>query len=155
DVPAWLVKAGDKAEFDRVGASDKDDRNARCRGLGREDCRWPNRADHRHLPLDEVGRHCRELIITVRYPAVLDRNILTLDIAHLGKTAAECGIEMHGNGLAQAAEISDYRNCFLLRARRYWPRRRAAEKRDELASLHSITSSARASTVLGTSMPSD
>jgi hypothetical protein len=40
----------------------------------------------------------------------------------LGKTAAECGIEMHGNGLAQAAEISDYRHCFLLRARRKRPR---------------------------------
>src|SRR5262249_60060635 len=44
----------------------------------------------------------------------------------------------------------------LLRARRERPRRgrRAAEKRDELAPLHSITSSARASTVAGTSRPS-
>jgi hypothetical protein len=31
---------------------------------------------------------------------------------------------------------------------------RAAEQRDELASIHSLTSSARASTVAGTSMPS-
>src|SRR4030095_6311537 len=42
----------------------------------------------------------------------------------------------------------------LLRARRQRPRdRRAAEQRDELAPLHSITSSARASSVGGTSMP--
>src|SRR5262249_5952160 len=43
----------------------------------------------------------------------------------------------------------------LLRARREWPRGgRAGEQRDELASLHSITSSARASSVGGTVRPS-
>ncbi len=43
----------------------------------------------------------------------------------------------------------------LLRARRERPRRRrAAEQRDELAPLHSITSSARASSVGGTARPS-
>jgi hypothetical protein len=41
-----------------------------------------------------------------------------------------------------------HRHC---RLHSEWPRdRRAAEKRDELASFHSITSSARASTVGGT-----
>jgi hypothetical protein len=43
----------------------------------------------------------------------------------LGKTAAECSIELHGNGLAQAAEISDYRHCILLRAGRERPSCRA------------------------------
>src|SRR5262245_33931541 len=42
----------------------------------------------------------------------------------------------------------------LLRARRERPRDRAAKKRDELAPLHSITSSARASSVGGISRPS-
>ena len=43
----------------------------------------------------------------------------------------------------------------LLRARRHRPRGRAAESRDELAPFHhSITSSARASSVGGTSRPS-
>src|SRR5262249_17024105 len=42
----------------------------------------------------------------------------------------------------------------LLCARRERPRCRAADQRDELASLHSITSSARASTVEGISRPS-
>src|SRR5262245_40223956 len=41
----------------------------------------------------------------------------------------------------------------LLRARRERPRRRATEQRDELASFHSITSSARASSVGGISRP--
>src|SRR5215467_1668478 len=39
----------------------------------------------------------------------------------------------------------------LLRARRHRPNRRAAEQRDECAPLHSITSSARASSIGGTS----
>ena len=42
----------------------------------------------------------------------------------------------------------------LLRPCREWPRRRAAEQRDELAAFHSITSSARASSDGGTSKPS-
>ena len=47
------------------------------------------------------------------------------------------------------------RGLALLRARRERPRRRrAAEQRDELAPLHSITSSARASSEGGTSRPS-
>src|SRR5262249_15035180 len=43
----------------------------------------------------------------------------------------------------------------LLRARRERPRRRAAEQRDEVAPFHSITSSARASSVGGSVGPSD
>src|SRR5262249_1514396 len=50
---------------------------------------------------------------------------------------------------------SNYRHRRPLRARRERPRRRAAEQRDELAAAaHSITSSARASSVGGTSRPS-
>src|SRR5262245_7291929 len=46
------------------------------------------------------------------------------------------------------------RRHLLLRARRDWPSCRAAEQRDELAPLHSITSSARASRLSGTLRPS-
>ena len=57
--------------------------------------------------------------------------------------------------LWKAAHESDYRHCRLLRARRERPRRRrAAEKRDELAPFHSITSSALAIRVSGTVTPS-
>src|SRR5262249_28113790 len=53
------------------------------------------------------------------------------------------------------AQKSDRRHRRRLRARRERPRaRRAAEERDERAPLHSITSSARASSVGGTSRPS-
>ena len=52
---------------------------------------------------------------------------------------------------ASTSEEPDHRHCRLLRARRERPRRRrAAEQRDELAPLHSITSSARGSSIGGT-----
>ena len=55
----------------------------------------------------------------------------------------------------RAVKKSNHRHRRLLRARRERPRdRRAAEQRDELAPFHSITSSARASRVGGTSRPS-
>ena len=55
----------------------------------------------------------------------------------------------------RAAEEADHRHRRLLRARRERPRcRRATEQRDELAPPHSITSSARASSVGGTVRPS-
>jgi hypothetical protein len=54
-----------------------------------------------------------------------------------------------------AAQNSDHRPRRLLRARQQRPRkRRAAEQRDERASSHSITSSARASSMGGTVRPS-
>src|SRR5215471_7910559 len=56
----------------------------------------------------------------------------------------------------RAVEKPDHWHRPLLRARRMRPYRRrpAAEQRDELAALHSITSSARASNVGGKSRPS-
>src|SRR5262249_44755293 len=52
-------------------------------------------------------------------------------------------------------EEPDDRHCRLLRPRRERPRgRRAAEQQYELAALHSMTSSARAMSVRGTSRPS-
>src|SRR5215831_9990046 len=61
--------------------------------------------------------------------------------------------------LAKPAQHADAPHAFgLLRPRRERPRSRAAEQRDELAAFdlrtHSITSSARASSVGGTSRPS-
>jgi hypothetical protein len=57
--------------------------------------------------------------------------------------------------LQDRAEEPDHRHRRLLRPRRERPgRRRAAEQRDELAALHSITSSARPSSGSGTVRPS-
>src|SRR6202011_1772949 len=124
------VEAGDKAEFDWVGASDEDDGNGRSCGLDRKHCWWAERDDHRHMVLHEIDCHPRQRTITIRYPPVFDRHVPPLAITHFRKTAAECGIEMHGIGLRQATEISDYRHR-LLRARGERPRCNSATKRED------------------------
>src|SRR5262249_58428540 len=54
----------------------------------------------------------------------------------------------------QNVHEANYRHCWLPRTRCERPRRRAAEQHDELAALHSITSSASASSLSGTVRPS-
>src|SRR5262249_32170026 len=75
-------------------------------------------------------------------------------ITTLGETFAKCGQLLGPLGGGAEIEKSDHRHRRLLRARRERPRRRAAEQRDERATLHSITSSARASNCGGTGRPS-
>src|SRR3981081_4608860 len=88
-------------------------------------------------------------------PPILDRQVLPLDIADFVQTLAECRCEMRPSLRRSTVEESDHRHSRLLPARRKRPRsRRATEQRDELAAPHSITSSARASRVAGTSRPS-
>jgi hypothetical protein len=52
-----------------------------------------------------------------------------------------------------AVQEPDYRHGGLLRARGEWPGSRAAEKRDELAPVHSITSSASSRNASGIDSP--
>src|SRR5262249_27381906 len=92
----------------------------------------------------------REFPILIARPQ-LDRNVATFDVAGFAQAIMERGRPFG----ARAIEDTDHRHRRLLRAHREGPRRRrAAEQRDELASLHSITSSARARSVGGTSRPS-
>src|SRR5262245_11795470 len=88
-------------------------------------------------------------------PAKFDGNILALDVARLFQAAAKCSDERRPLIGRAAVQMADHRHRWLLRSRRDRPsRRRAAEQRDELAAPdHSITSSARASTVGGMSRP--
>src|SRR5262249_6388054 len=65
-----------------------------------------------------------------------------------------CLHHMRGILRRSRTEKADDRHRRLLRARRERPCRRAAEQRDEVVALHSITLSAVASNVCGTSRPS-
>src|SRR6516165_2653511 len=82
----------------------------------------------------------------------VDGQVLPFDVAALAHTVTERA--QHGRRRRHGCENPDAPNLQLLRVRRERPRSRSAEKRDELAPPHSITSSARASTVAGMSMPS-
>src|SRR5262249_43505572 len=90
-------------------------------------------------------------------PTLLDRDVAPLDPAKLAQSVDECINPLTVRVAPTRAKIPDGRQlACLLRPCRERPRhRRAAEKRDELAALnHSMTSSARASSVDGKSRPS-
>src|SRR5262249_12406387 len=102
-----------------------------------------------------IGCEVGQSLDLVLRPAILDHDILALDVAGFTNPLPEGGQITCTIGKRRTAEESNHRHRWLLRARRERPRRRAAEQRDELAARgHSITSSARASSVGGTSKPS-
>src|SRR5215469_14392817 len=89
----------------------------------------------------------------------LGKAILDGDVPVVLKARSLQGFDKHADalvrlGLRGAREITDLRQFGLLRPHRDRPRRRAAEKRDEIAPPdHSITSSARAISAGGTVRP--
>ena len=146
------VEARDKPLLDRVLRGREHDRNRRCRCFGRERRDVVRRVEDRDAMRNQLGRQCTQQIISGGLcRPVFDRDIAAFNITGLGQPPEECG---HGLG-RRAVEEADHRHLRLLRPRRDRPSRGAAEKRDQLAppDRHSITSSARASSVGGTSMP--
>src|SRR5262245_36437820 len=107
------------------------------------------------MAVHQVGRQLRQpRKLTVR-PTVLDRDLPAFDIAAFAQALAECIREPPERAGRGAVEKADHRSSWVLRVSRERPRRRgAAQQRDEGAPLHSITSSARASSVGGTVRPS-
>src|SRR5262249_53161410 len=154
DVAARPVEARDEAVPHRIGSRREDDRHRGGCGLSRK--RRIVVADDRRYPTaDQIGGQIRQPIKVIFRRVVFDRDVPTIDVAGFLQALAERGYEMRSVGERRAAEESDYRHRRLLRARRERPRcSRAAEERDELASLdHSITSSASASTLSGRARP--
>src|SRR5262249_40671091 len=84
-----------------------------------------------------------------------DRHILTLDITSLLQALPVCTQAIRNRISRSGVEEANHRHRRLLRARHERPPdRRAADQHDEGATLHSITSSAMASTFDGTVIPS-
>src|SRR5262249_41686771 len=102
-----------------------------------------------------IGRKRRQSIMLVFCETVFDRHVAAVDITGFTQAATERGREIGPVILTERVQEPDHGHRRLLRTRREGPRRScAAEQRYELAALHSITSSARASSVGGTSRPS-
>src|SRR5262245_50974744 len=104
--------------------------------------------------MHKLGRHYRQPVVLIFSPPILDCNVLALNEACLLKAPPECDHERREPSMRSAVKYSNQRGR--LRAHRERPcRRRAPEQTNELAPrAHSITSSARASSVGGTSRPS-
>src|SRR5262249_33868177 len=85
-------------------------------------------------------------------PAVLEVDVAAIDPPELFELSAKCCIPglRFNVGLGKGVEHCNAPYALsLLRPRRNWPRRRAAEQHDEVAPVHSITSSASASSLSG------
>src|SRR5262249_11898743 len=110
--------------------------------------------DHGRLKVNQIGHHRGQAIIMPVRPAVFDGDVFAFDKTRFFQTALECGHERSPFCGGWATKKADHWDSPMLRARRERPRRHAAEQRDELAPLHSITSSAATRSVLGTVRPS-
>src|SRR5262249_33615640 len=114
----------------------------RRRGVGRDQV---DRATH------ELAHHGREAVGHALAVAVFVVDALAFDVAELAQGLAEA---MPHRRVVNDSDAR-YTRWLLLRLRRQRPRcRRAAEEGDELAALHSISSSARPDSGSGTVMPS-
>src|SRR5262249_13498523 len=157
DVATGPVKVCDEAGLHGVAGGAEHDRDRRRCALGCE-CRRhaEGRGDEGDSAANEIGCQFRQAIGVVMRPPEFDGQVLPLVVAAPAQSFAETPPSI-GERLRRAElEQPDSRHRHLLRARREWPRCcRAAEERHELATAaHSITSSARASTLAGISMPS-
>src|SRR5262249_36688753 len=154
-IAAGSRKAGDQTKRDRVIANAEDDRE-RC---GRSFSRLGSggvagRSDNGDAAADEVSHERWQAIGSPIQPMVFDRHVLALGVAGFVEAFTERRDNARGGIGRPLVDEADHRHRWLLRARRERPCCRAAENRDEIAALHSITSSARASSVGGTSRPS-
>src|SRR6266568_5162033 len=97
---------------------------------------------------DQFGSQRRQSIIPTFRPAILDCDVLAFEIADLAQTLAKRLENRCRLGWRPCAQPSNHGQCRLLRARYERPRR-PTDKCDELASPHSITSSAATSMFCG------
>jgi hypothetical protein len=156
-VAARLREAIDEPGADRFGNLDEHDRHGTSRPQQRpRGCTGNSQ--------DDVGRKCNQFrrvsanaLGIARSPSYVDPQVAAVGPAQLLQSLHE----RRKAGLSfrivrcEWREHADAPHRFrLLRARRERPRDRAAEYRDERPPLHSITSSASASSVGGTSRPS-
>jgi hypothetical protein len=128
---------------DRFAARGHDHGNRSGGILGRRHRLRAAGHDQIDVETNQLGRKLGETLGAAVGRTVVEDEVLTFDVAELSQALSE-GIEIGGvrcrGGRLQQTDTIDLAR--LLRPRRERPRRRPAEKRDELASPHSITSSA-------------
>ena len=95
--------------------------------------------------MDQIGYQRGQAVILAIRPSVFDRNVLSFNKPRFGQAFAISRDDIVKIVGSSAGEKPDHRHAGPLRQCHQRPAcRRAAEPRDERASFHSITSSARA-----------
>src|SRR5262249_10167017 len=155
DVAARPRETCDMTQADRVGVDREDDGNCRGPLPGRFNEGRRRGEDHIDGHARELGRKCGQLPTVLR-PSPPDEDVVARDVAQVAQARPQA---ISCKRLGDKAEKSDaWQLRTLLRARGEQQKKRrygrAGEQRDELPPFHSITSSARASSVGGTSRPS-
>src|SRR5215831_16851629 len=137
DVATRTMQVGDEAGPDWVAASREYDRYGRGPRLGRKGrCVSTHCNDDGDLLAGEIGGKPRQPIVLTLSPTIVERDVLTLDKARFIESLPDERNQRRVDSRRTTAEQSDHWQCTLLRPRRERPRGRAAEKRDEVASLH-------------------
>src|SRR5262249_7164045 len=99
---------------------------------------------YRHATPNQLRHQSRDAIKSALQPVVLDRDVLTLDVAGFLKTRAERWHAQSTRIGRRGADEPNHRQLRRLRPRDHWPSRSAAQSRNDLPpSYHWITSSAR------------
>jgi hypothetical protein len=153
-IAAGSIEAGDQPKHHWIAAYHEDNWNSRGCRLGGAN-RWSASSGdyYGNLSINQIGRQrWKPIVLTIRI-AVFNRHVPAFGITSFAQPFPESCEEVCELRGRRPVEIPDHRHRGLLRARRQRPRRRA-EQRDELASFHSITSSASNRIELGTSTPS-
>ena len=113
-----------------------------------------NGGDDGHVAANEIGGEGRQALVPPLRPAILDRYVASDDNAGIAQTTMEVFEPERGNvGCSEVKEAHDGHRLLPVCDDRPSDGR-TAEQRDELASDHSMTSSARARSVGGSSSPS-
>ena len=132
-----------------IADRDHDDGNGGGGLLGRQACGRAEGRNDVHRATNERPRGLGKLLRHFIAIRILEGDVLAFEVTEIAQPVTE------GVLPGRVINDADTRNLpRLLRARRKRPRSRAAEQRDELAPLHSITSSASASSLAGISSPS-
>src|SRR4029077_11340073 len=139
----------------RIGIYCENNGNDRCGLLECGHC-TSECDDHIDVALDELGGDLGVGLTTSLCPSILDRNSATVSPAEFAQPLHESSGPWPPGRSRANAQISNGRQFRLLAARRDRPRRRccAPKERDELATPHSITSSAVLRSDAGTVRPS-
>src|SRR5262249_21823493 len=140
---------------DRIADVQHDDWDRLRRLFCREGGQIARGHDQVHLQPDQCRCKLDVALLDALPEPPINEDVLAFDEAVLSQSVHESFSSQlcwDARVIPQKADAIDF-SC-LLRARNEGPRRRAAQQRDDLAPIHSMTSSARPSMEIGKVMPS-